>query len=75
MLAHKIQLIDKIDSLKYLQRKITLTGRLVKWVMVLSEFDIKYVDRKEIKGQLIVDRLAKGSLIDNNQIQIEFSNS
>jgi len=26
--------------------------------MILSEFDIQYVDRKAIKGQVIVDQLA-----------------
>jgi hypothetical protein len=47
---HKVKLISKIDPLKYLLRKTTLTSRLAKWVMILSEFDIEYVDRKVIKG-------------------------
>lgn len=50
MLHQKTMLISKIDPLKYLLSKAALTGRLAKWVMVLSEFDIEYVDRKEIKG-------------------------
>lgn len=44
MLAHSIKLIAKIDPLKYLLSKATLTGRLAKWVMVLTEFDIEYVE-------------------------------
>ena len=55
LLTHKVKLISKIDPLKYLLKKIALTGRLAKWVMILSEFDIKYVDRKAIKGQAIAD--------------------
>ena len=55
MLAHTTWLIAKIDPLKYLLNKATLIGRLAKWVMILSEFDIQYVERKAIKGQEIVD--------------------
>ena len=50
LLTHKVKLISKIDPLKYLLNKTTLTARLAKWVMILSEFDIDYVDRKAIKG-------------------------
>ena len=43
-------LISKIDPLKYLVSKSILIGFLAKWIMILSEFDIEYVDRKAIKG-------------------------
>lgn len=49
LLTHKVKLISKIGPLKYFLNKIALTGRLAKWVMILSEFDIEYVDRKAIK--------------------------
>ena len=58
MLAHTIHLIEKIDPLKYLLGKATLMGRLAKWMMILLEFDIEYIERKAIKGQAIVDQLA-----------------
>lgn len=57
MLNHKTKLIAKIDPLKYLLSKTTLTGRLAKWVMILSEHDIEYIDWKVIKGHVIVDQL------------------
>lgn len=44
MLAHTTQLVAKIHPLKYLLSKAALTGRLAKWVMLLSEFDIEYVE-------------------------------
>lgn len=50
MLSDKVQLIAHFDPLKYLLSKVTLTERLAKWVMILSEFDIEYIDRKAIKG-------------------------
>lgn len=40
MLTQTIKFIAKIDPLKYLLSKDALTGRLAKWVMILSEFDI-----------------------------------
>lgn len=50
LLSHSIKLIAKINPLKYLCSKATLIGRLEKWMMILSEFDIEYMDRKAIKG-------------------------
>ena len=39
-----------------------LTRHLAKWVMVLSEFDIQYVEHKAIKGQVIADQLANAPM-------------
>lgn len=36
ILAHSIKLVAKIDPLKYFLNKATLTGRLAKWVMILT---------------------------------------
>jgi ribonuclease HI len=72
MLSHPIKLIAKIDPLKYLLARATLIGRIAKWVMLLSEFDIGYVDRKAIKGQVIVDQLAEAHLYTENPLVLEF---
>ena len=72
MLGHTVHLISKIDPLKYMLSKSALTGRLAKWVMLLSEFDIQYVDRKAIKGQAIADHLADAPLIDAYPLVMEF---
>lgn len=72
LLSQSIKLIAKIDPLKYLLSKATLTGRLAKWIMILSEFDIEYIDRKSIKGQVIADQLAEPLLQDDRPFQIEF---
>ena len=72
MLAHTIHLIAKINPLKYLLRKATLTGLLAQWMMILLEFDIQYVKRKAIKGQVIADQLADFPLEDTSPMQIEF---
>ena len=72
MLSHTVQLISKIDPLKYMLSCIVLTGRLGKWVMLLSEFDIQYIDRKAIKGQAIADHLADAPLVADHPLIMEF---
>ena len=57
MLNHTTHLIAKIDPLKYLLSKDSLTGHVAKWVLIISEFNIFYKDRKAIKGQDIFDQL------------------
>lgn len=72
MLTYKTNLIARIDPLKYLLNKATLIAKLAKWVMILNEFDIKYFDRKSIKGQAIADQLANAPMIDDTLIVSEF---
>ena len=55
-------LISKIDPLKYLLSGVALTRHVEKWVMILSEFDIEYVDRKATKGKVIANQLAKAPI-------------
>ena len=43
MLAFKVLLIAKMDPLKYLMEKLEQDGKIAKWVLLLLEFDIKYV--------------------------------
>ncbi|GKV47484.1 hypothetical protein SLEP1_g54386 [Rubroshorea leprosula] len=58
MLAHVVHLISKADPLKYIMSKPMLFSRLVKWALLLSEFEIIYVPQKAIKGQALADFLA-----------------
>lgn len=73
MLSHKVQLIASFDPLKYLLRKYILTRRLAKW-SCLSEFDIKYADKKSIKGQIIAYQLLEVPIQDNHPLLIDFLN-
>ena len=44
-----------MDPLKYLFDKPTVSGRLSKWLILLAEFDLKYIARKMIKGSTVLD--------------------
>ncbi|XP_043705314.1 uncharacterized protein Mb2253c-like [Telopea speciosissima] len=46
-----------MDPIKYLFEKPSLIGRMVRWLLLLSEFDITYVNQKSIKGRAISDHL------------------
>ena len=41
-------------------------------MMILLEFDIQYIKRKAIKGQAIVDQLAKFPITNDAPLQIDF---
>ncbi|XP_019257666.1 PREDICTED: uncharacterized protein LOC109235872 [Nicotiana attenuata] len=45
--------------LKYIFQKPMPIGKLAKWQILLSEFDIVYVTQKAVKGQALADHLAE----------------
>ncbi|XP_074293153.1 uncharacterized protein LOC141620092 [Silene latifolia] len=47
-----------MDPIKYLFEKPVLNGRISRWTLMLSEFDLKYVPLKVIKGRAVADFLA-----------------
>ncbi|XP_074278281.1 uncharacterized protein LOC141601873 [Silene latifolia] len=46
-----------MDPIKYLFEKPVLMGRISRWTLMLSEFDLKYVPLKAIKGKVVADFL------------------
>ena len=46
-------IVARMDPLKYLFEKPALNGRLSRWLILLTEFDLKYVAKKTIKGSVI----------------------
>ncbi|XP_027169542.1 uncharacterized protein LOC113769278 [Coffea eugenioides] len=67
LLSHTTYLISRSNPLKYLLGKPMPTGRMAKWQMVLSEFDIIFTTQKAIKGQAVADHLAENPLDDDYQ--------
>ena len=51
ILAFKVLLIARMDPLKYLMEKPVQDGKTAKWVLLLSEFDIKYVTLEICEGE------------------------
>jgi len=72
MLSHSTWLISKTDPTKYIFEKPALTGRIVRWQMLLSEYDIVYVTQKSIKGSALAEYLAQQPVNDYQLMQPEF---
>ena len=72
MLSFKVLLIARMDHLKYLMEKAVQDGKTAKWFLSLSEFDIKYVTQKSMKGRAIADHLAHCSPEEVEEIQRDF---
>ena len=53
-----------MDPIKYILEKLALIGKISRWQMLLSEFNIVFVTGKAIKGQAIADYLANQPLND-----------
>ncbi|KAG8481494.1 hypothetical protein CXB51_026340 [Gossypium anomalum] len=51
-----------------------LNGRMTRWQILLSEFDIVYVNQKAIKGSEIADFLASRALEDYEPLNFDFPN-
>ena len=68
MLAFSIQLISRMDPLKYLFERPALSSRMAKWLLLLTEFEITYVTQKSIKGKAIADYLADNPIEEDSQV-------
>ena len=55
ILPFQIWVVVRMDPLKYLFEKLALSGRLSRWLILLAEFDLKYVARKSIKESVMSD--------------------
>ena len=56
--AHTVVLLTQLP-LKTILRSTDYTGRVDKWGTILRAFDIKYMPRTSIKGQVIADLVAE----------------
>ena len=51
--------------LRYLFDRPALIDRLMRWLVLLTEFDIHYVTQKSIRGSIVADHLASLPISDN----------
>nr|XP_023916015.1 uncharacterized protein LOC112027596 [Quercus suber] len=63
-----------MDPLKYFIEKPVQDGKIAKWILLLSKFDIKYMTQKSMKGRAIADHLANCSPEEAEEIQGDFPN-
>ena len=56
--AHTVVILTQLP-LKAILRSADCTGRVAKWDTILGAFDIKYMPRTSIKGQVLADLVAE----------------
>ena len=56
--AHTVVVLTQLP-LKSVLRSADYTGRIAKWNTVLGAFDIKYMPRTSVKGQVLADLIAE----------------
>ena len=56
--AHTVVVLTQLP-LKSVLRSADYTGRVAKWGTILGAFDIKYMPRTSIKGQVLADLVAE----------------
>ena len=58
--AHTVVVLTQLP-LKSILKSADYTGRVAKWGTILRAFDIKYMPRTSIKGQVLADLVAEFS--------------
>ena len=48
-------MVTKDDVIKYMPSLLILNGRIGKWILALSEFDLRYESAKAVTGQIMAD--------------------
>ena len=72
MLYHTTWLIARLDLIKYIFEKPSLSERIARWQILLLEFDILYVSQKAIKGSAIADFLAERANEEYEPMSFDF---
>ena len=72
MMEYSVHLISRLDPLKYLFDRPALIGRLMRWLVLLTEFDIHYVTQKSIKWSIVADHLVSLPIYDSRVIDDDF---
>ena len=72
MTEYSVCLISRLDPLRYLFDRPALTGRLMRWLVLLTEFDIQYVSQKSIKGSIVADHLASLPISEGRPVDDDF---
>ena len=73
LLYHTTWLISKLDPIKYIFEKPSLSGKIARWQVLLSEYDIQYLSQKTIKGSTIVKFLVDQTEEKYESMKLEFS--
>ena len=64
--------MSKMDPMKHLYEAPSLVGKLAKWLILLTEFDVQYLTKKTIKGRAFAKFLALNLIPNSEEVQLDF---
>ena len=70
MTEYSMHLISSLDPLRYLFDRPAFVGQLMRWLVLLIDFDIHYVTQKSIRGSIVADHLASLPVSDGRVIDM-----
>jgi len=62
--AHTMHVISKANPIKYILTRPVLNGRLVKWAVILEQYDLLYMPQNVVKGQAVANFLTDHPVLD-----------
>ena len=72
MTKYSVQLVSRLDPLRYLFDIPVLKSRFMRWLVLLTKFDIQYVTQNSIRGSVLADHLASIPITDSRVIDDDF---
>ena len=72
VIEYPIRLVSRLDLLRYLFDRPILTGKLMRWLVLLIKFDIQYVRQKSVKSSIVADHLVLLLVSDDRLIDDDF---
>nr|CAN65457.1 hypothetical protein VITISV_031126 [Vitis vinifera] len=72
MTKYSMHLISRLDPLRYLFDRPALIDRLMRWLVLLTKFDIHYATQKSIKWRIVANHLALLLVSDGRAIDDDF---
>ena len=69
LLSAKCTVVCKDEVVKYMLLMPILSGRIGKWILALSEFDLRYESAKAVKGQVMTDFVTRHcNIVDSLEV-------
>ena len=72
MTEYSTLVVSRLDPLRYLFDMFILTSRLMRWLVLLTEFDIQYGTQKSVKWSIVVDHLASLPVSNDKPVDDDF---
>ena len=68
LLSAECTVICKDDVVRYMLSMLIMSGRIGKWILALSGFDLRYESAKAVKGQIMTNFVTQHRVVETLEI-------